>query len=71
MKWEYKILTFSFNEKVGPYNIEWLVDDLNRSGADGWEAIEAWRQPNSFRSADELLVILKRPVDASKKEAAN
>ena len=55
MNWEYKIVKFSV--AFSPEGSDIFEEQMDRWGADGWEAVSAWEDADSI-----VCVIFKRPL---------
>jgi uncharacterized protein DUF4177 len=64
-KWEYRILKFSPSGaffRGGKIPDEWLAEQLNSFGADGWEAVSTFTSAVSYGATQDVAILLKRPT---------
>lgn len=52
MKWEYRVIKINPSSHLG--TADYLTEDLNAKGEEGWEAISSWTNPVG------VFVLLKR-----------
>jgi hypothetical protein len=52
MKWEYRVVKINPSSHLG--TADYLTEDLNDLGAEGWEAVSSWANPVG------VFVLLKR-----------
>lgn len=63
--WEYHVLKFEPTGMVfrgGKIPDEWLSEELNKLGAEGWELVSTFTSAIAQGATNEVAVILKRPI---------